>query len=214
MSDDKNVDEHPLVGSISIERFVTYRRLTADDDSAAALYTANVALSGAFYGPLQALEVALRNAVDHELSSSHPGWLTGAPGLHEAELRQVASARDRLTRQGKPHVHGRLVAELMFGFWTALFANAYDTDLWRMSLHRIFYPRQQRSDVHDALDRLRTLRNRIAHHEPIVQRRLHDDHQRILDLLSWISPEMQDWVGRHSRVEPLLALQPHEVTSF
>ena len=203
-----------LVRSVSDERFDTYRRLAGGDQAGWDLYAANVAISGAFYAPLQTLEVTLRNAVDRELSARHPGWLTGTSVLHGPELRQVADARERLTRQNKPHEHGRLVAELQFGFWTSLFANSYDTDLWRSALHRSFYPRQQRSNVHDMLDRLRTLRNRIAHHEPIVQRRLLDDHQRILDLLSWLSPVAAEWVDARSRVIDLLAVPPKLIVSF
>lgn len=203
-----------LVKAVSVERFATYRRLATTDDAAWALYSANVAYSAAFYAPLQALEVALRNAADRELSRRHPGWLTGPSALHGPELRQVADARDRLVRQSKPVNHGRLIAELSFGFWSGLFANAYDTDLWRTALHRLFYPRQQRAAVHDALERLRTLRNRIAHHEPIIQRRLMDDQQRITDLLSWIDPATARWVDERSRVLDLLVLQVGDIDTF
>jgi Swt1-like HEPN/Abi-like protein len=203
-----------LIKAVSSERFEKYRRLAASDAAAWELYSANVAYSAAFYAPLQALEVALRNAVDRELSHRHPSWLTGTSILHGPELRQVAEARDRLARQSKPADHGRLIAELSFGFWSGLFANAYDTDLWRTALHRLLYPRQQRPQIHDMLERLRTLRNRIAHHEPIIQRRLMDDQQRIVDLLSWIDPATARWVDERSRVLGLLVLPPAEVATF
>jgi len=203
-----------LIRSVSDERFATYRRLAGSDKPAWDLYAANVALSSAFYAPLQTLEVTLRNSVDREMSHRHPGWLTGTAVLHGPELRQLSDACERLTRQGKAHDHGRLVAELSFGFWTSLFANSYDTDLWRTALHRTLYPRQQRAALHDMLDRLRTLRNRIAHHEPIIQRRLLEDHQRILDLLSWLDPAVAGWVDRRSRVIDLLVLPTNEITSF
>ena len=203
-----------LVRSISSERFDTYRRLAGNDAAALHLYGMNVALSAAFYGPLQALEVTLRNAIDGELSRRHPGWLSGTAVLHGPELRQIQDARDRLDVQGKSHDRGRLIAELSLGFWTGLFANAYDTDLWRTSTYRIFYPRQHRAPLHDALDRLRTLRNRIAHHEPIVQRRLLDDHQRLLDVLNWLNPSVAQWVDERSRVIGLLMLEPAAVADF
>ena len=51
-----------FVAAISADRFSTYR-LWADQNDALAtrLYTFNVQLSAALYGPLHMLEVALRN---------------------------------------------------------------------------------------------------------------------------------------------------------
>ena len=115
-----------LIEAIPAGRFATYRQLVATDEAAWELYSANVAYSAAFYAPLQALEVALRNAIDRELSRRHPGWLTGTTVLHGLELPQVADAQDRLARQSKAVDHGRLIAELSFGFWSGLFADAYD----------------------------------------------------------------------------------------
>jgi hypothetical protein len=41
--------------------------------------------------------------------------------LHEQEARKVDAARTALRNAGKPLETRRLVAELTFGFWTALF---------------------------------------------------------------------------------------------
>ncbi|ELB86058.1 hypothetical protein Rwratislav_46905, partial [Rhodococcus wratislaviensis IFP 2016] len=54
----------------------------------------------------------------------------------------------------------------MFGFWRFLHSRSYEATLWTPSL-RHAYPHQtprRRSDVYNHLN---TLRNRIAHHEPI-----------------------------------------------
>ena len=61
-----------------------------------------------------------------------------------------------------------------------------------------------RHQAHRALDRLRLLRNRVAHHEPIFEQSLVEDYHRILDVAGWISADVRGWIERHSRVPALL----------
>jgi hypothetical protein len=135
----------------------------------------------------------------------------------------VGDATQRLYDLGKQPTAGRVVAELSYGYWVGL-ANAYDTTLWRTDLHRIFTPRiEARRALHETLDRLRTLRNRIAHHEPIFQRKLSDDYARIRMVLGCLSPSTLAWLDHHSTrgrssapvgVPAALAVKPDEVTEF
>ena len=61
-----------LSASLSPERLATYLRATQGVmDHALALHVRNAALGSAFFGPLQALEVALRNAMHRELSAAY-----------------------------------------------------------------------------------------------------------------------------------------------
>jgi hypothetical protein len=104
---------------------------------------------------------------------------------------------------------------LTYGFWVALFANAYDTTLWRTDLHKLFTPRvKNRHTLYDALDRLRTLRNRIAHHEPIFQRKLADDYRRIRNIVGFISVPTLAWLDHHSTVSTAITLDPAEIRTF
>ena len=107
-----------------------------------------------------------------------------------------------------------IIAAANFGFWVALFAKKYDATLWRTVLHQCFSAGPSRGNVHDRLNRLRTLRNRIVHHEPILQRQLRADHDGILWLLDRLSPEMAAWVEHHSRVRETLALSSHRMRRF
>jgi hypothetical protein len=81
--------------------------------------------------------------------------------------------------------------------------------LWRPILHHAFpQAKLPRKDVHHPLDQLRLLRNRIAHHEPILTRPLAEDYQSVLQILSWICPETATWVAHHSTVPTVLAARP------
>jgi hypothetical protein len=110
--------------------------------------------------------------------------------LHKAE--------DALRRERKPLDAGRVVAELSFGFWTSLFGPRY-SGLWNNHLVKAF-PRRplQRSEVQVRLNSIRKLRNRVAHHEPILSRPLQKDVNQIFDTLSWIDPVTARWVRSNS----------------
>lgn len=205
-----------LRDAMSDERFETYLR-QADEDPRRALqfYTRNAALGASFHGPLQALEVTLRNAVHRALSGSHGvTWYKNRDLLRRPEQRSVEKALDSLHTKRKPWVPGRVVAELNFGFWVALFSKKYDSDLWCGHLRLEFAPEPNRTELHNQLDRLRTLRNRIAHHEPILQRNLATDHEKLLWILRMLSSETARWVAHHSRVPEVLAQSSHAIKRF
>ena len=123
-------------------------------------------------------------------------------------------ADQRLTDRGKIVTDGRLVAELGLAFWVSLFGKAYDQSLWRPYLCRCFSPRPDRRNLFNDLDRLRTLRNRIAHHEAIFHRRLGDDFGRLASVLDGLSPSTWEWVEHHSRVLGILTTKADSLTSF
>lgn len=200
---------------IADERFATYLALASDDEVLALqLYVRNIAVGSAFHGPLQALEVTLRNTVHNYMVQVHGAhWFDSAP-LRDTEQKAVRKAKQSLQREGKPQTPGQLVAALNFGFWVALFARKYDGTLWRTVLYQCFDSRPSRTEVHDRLNTLRTLRNRIVHHEPILQRNLRADHARLLWLLRRLSPPTRAWVAHHSRVRQVLALPTHRLGRF
>lgn len=201
--------------AISSERFGTYERLAHGSELAAfQLYTFNAALGSAFHGPLQALEVTLRNAV-HALmmTAEGPSWYDATP-LHATQRDAVEAAKQSLRRERKSETPGGIIAGTNFGFWVGLFAKRYDALLWRPLLHQVFHPTPARRHVHGQLDRMRTLRNRIAHHEPIVQRNLRADYGTILWLLDLLSPTKAAWVKHYSRVPETLRVSGSSLQHF
>lgn len=112
-----------------------------------------------------------------------------ALGLLEVALR------NNLREQNKPEDPDRLVAELTFGFWTSLLSRDYERRLWPKLLIPVFplMPKRERvrSKVADRLKRIRWLRNRISHHEPIYRlekpTELYGD---LLEAISWLAPAL------------------------
>ncbi|HEX8322025.1 MAG TPA: hypothetical protein VF632_26810 [Longimicrobium sp.] len=186
-------------------------------------YLWNIALCEATYPTLQTLEVALRNAVFDAGCASYP--FTASPSLAQVpcwldtavllpgDRSKVAGAKARLRDAGKPPEPCRLVAELTFGFWTTLFDVRYENTriLWpRLFGQKIFAdaPKRfrNRKALSPLLNRVRHLRNRAFHHEPIWHwRDLREQHAIALDLIGWMSPPLRETVGALDRFDAVYA---------
>lgn len=70
---------------------------------------------------------------------------------------------------------GSVIAELTMHFWKRLYGPDYDQTLWRTTLKRTFPNKKlSRADVADKLEVIYQSRNRLAHHEPVLHKRLDD----------------------------------------
>lgn len=221
-----------LTGCLSRDRIAKYLRATQGNlQSALALYNWNTAVSAAFYGPLQWLEVTLRNSFDKCLVEEygHEWYLQEGVGLDSLAIQKVNAAKGQIVTKGHTVTHSRMIAELPFGFWTSLLGPGgmlpateeelaegedpptrkkanYEMTLWRPALRKSFPYRKRlpKKEARESLDYMRTLRNRVAHHEPIFQRDLHADHAQILRVTGWTSPAARAWIEEYSRVPDLL----------
>lgn len=202
--------------ALSAERLTPYVRATNGSlAEAVRLYEWNLAVSGALYEALGILEVVLRNALSEQLAAHH-GTLAGhwydAPlGVLSVQATDdIGAARNRVVKLRRGESPGRVIAELNFGFWKFLLARRYEATLWTGYLRHAFpnLRPQNRATVYGALDALHTLRNRIAHHEPIHKRNLSTDMLTIYRVLDWIDPEVRAWAIGLSRLQPLITARP------
>ena len=192
--------------ALSLERFGRYLAWAADDrGQAIALYSLNTRLSECLYTPLQTLEVALRNRIHSVLTvTKGADWYSDTAGVllvaHQSD--QVAKAIEELARAGKPLTAGGVIASLTFSFWTSMFNKDYET-LWQQILYRIadsHAPKGlKRKSFSGPLTPIRVLRNRIAHHEPILGWNLRKHHAQIIELIEWISRPAATWCRENDR---------------
>ncbi|MDF2096524.1 hypothetical protein [Aquibaculum arenosum] len=177
--------------------------------AAIKLYVHNTILSEGFYTPLQGLEIALRNALHAQFSNRFGAdWYDAAiKDIRHPQTTMIARAKTTLRRDRKPITPSGMVAELSFGFWVGLLGPDYEVPLWRRCCRHAFPYRplhHERKQVLGALNSVRRLRNRVAHHEPILHRNLETDHQTIINAASWICPHTAEWIRAHSRLPGLL----------
>ena len=57
----------------------------------------------------------------------------------------------------------------------------------------------ERATIHERLMEIKTLRNRIAHHETLIKRNVEKDYHDLLELIGWISPTTREWVEFENR---------------
>lgn len=222
-----NINFREVATRLTALRLESYLR-AADGEIEAAirLYDWNTNAAGALHGDLGHLEIVFRNTIDAALVQygATEGWpdvwyqRTGLfPGRHSRRAREdISTARQRATRGGRrAEEHGRVIAELNFGFWRYLCKPPYLTSLWVPAVASAFplhptanRPEQVRADVADRMQRLHFLRNRIAHHEPIHQRDLSRDHEQLLELVGWMCPDSYAWIAATSRTPRMLATRP------
>ena len=191
--------------ALSLERFGRYLDWAAGDRARAIeLYTLNTRISESLYTPLQMLEVALRNRIHAVMTEArHEDWFHDASFLlGKWQPDQLAKAIEEVREGRREPTPGRIVAALTFSFWTAMFGKEYET-LWQTTLHRIGRRADgkglTRKHFSGPLADIRTLRNRIAHHEPIIMWDLAQRYRKIIELTGWLSPAAAQWCEAHSR---------------
>ena len=187
--------------ALAAERLDAYRQDGAEPAIALARYLWNMALSEALYSPLQFAEVALRNTLHRSLKTRYASdaWYESpAVPLAEWQRQMIAEACAQLRDHGKEVTAGRVVAGLSLGFWTGFLNKRQSrTGLGHYLVKNAFphAPREERDlskqDARWAV--IRSLRNRVFHHERIVHfADLAGQHRTILDVIAWISPEMHE----------------------
>ena len=193
--------------TLSLERFGRYRGWAdGDPERALALYALNTQISEALYTPMQMLEVALRNRVHAVMTEArHDRWFEDDGFLAVTLQRdQWTKATADIVAERKDPTPGRIVAALTFSFWTSMLSPAYE-NLWQTTLHRIARREDgkglRRKDFSAPLTPLRVLRNRIAHHEPVLHWNLLKHYAAIMRLTRWLSPAAADWCVAYSRFD-------------
>lgn len=181
-----------------------------DYPRATALYLWNSELAGALLETFGHVEVFVRNAIHREMSSVRPtnalrSWLVDPDLLDSEQLRRVDEVVARLRKSKKQPTEDRVIAGLSLGFWTAMLAKKQE-ELWRQRLRRAF-PNGDgtRAQAAGYVNRMAQLRNRVAHHEAIIDQPVADRLQDALELAGAIDPAAAAWIKTSSRVETLLA---------
>lgn len=180
-----------LERAISPDRLGTYRgEALATGRDVLDLYVWDRDVAAGAMADIAILEVAMRNAMNDALISraQRPDWYAADIGLDNRSLQAVAKAWGEVPEPRR--TPGRVVAQLMFGFWRNLLESggvvgagplkrtvSYE-DIWRSDLRLAFrggraVARSEGSQFTrtwtlDIVKDVHALRNRAAHHEPLL----------------------------------------------
>ncbi|CAD2254988.1 Abi family protein [Xanthomonas arboricola] len=158
------------------------------------LYIFNTKISSAIMADIHFVEVALRNKFDRELTRffgvrwfSENALLSVVDGRAQSILQKAQRDAGRLFNGQPPP--GKVIAELTLGFWSTLTDRRYEHTLWVPCLHKSFYSQPPRRSVfNQQLEKIRQLRNRTAHHEPIFHLDLLGAHKAMAEVCAVLCP--------------------------
>lgn len=177
------------------------------------LYVWNAELGAALMTPISVCEVVIRNAVDDALSAVHGQQWPWDRGFY---LTLNVKGRDVLdkAKRGQPTT-GKVIAELSFGFWENMFVGSFDAALWNRHLNVVLpnlptgqTVQQSRYHIRQELEKLRRLRNRIAHYEPLLVINASACLQAVQQLIAYRCVDTAAWVGQTSNIAALIASKP------
>ncbi len=178
--------------------------------AALALYDWNAQVSGAFMAPLHICEIVIRNAVSDALTAVYGDRWPWSP-VFEVSLPDprvgYSPRRDLREARRRQSTTGKVIPELKFVFWQKMFTGRHDVRVWDPHFRRVL-PNVNASktvaalrvEVYAELERVRLLRNRIAHHEPIFRRNLTEDFDKIAALIRSRCRHTADWMLQKQRV--------------
>jgi hypothetical protein len=206
-------------------RFGRYlQAVNGDRLRAIALYEWNARVSAGFQRDLAHVEVALRNAYD----TAAIGWggsghwlLDGYAGVFAPVFRTKGrrsrdinehprdQVRQAIRSAGGPNATaGKVIAQLSFGFWRYLSTSAHEKTLWVPYLHRAFAPGTDRARIDAPIGRLHELRNRVAHHEHLLNQNVLSRFNDLLDVAQALQPDLATFLSTSSDIPHLAAWQP------
>lgn len=184
-----------------------------DRDVALELYAWSSRTAAVSFEVVGHLEVLLRNAVDRELrthfneaSVGIPWFLMPIPDGADLSIA-VEAVRTRLRPMNRESRH-QIVAGLSFGFWSGLLGRKYE-QLWRDCLHRAF-PNStgQRKQLAVAVEGVRKFRNRLAHHDSLLNVDVPFEIRRVLEVAGFIDTSAAKWLQQVSAAMDQYAQRP------
>lgn len=204
-------DAERVADALSRERLSKYLVRTGNDASRAlALYEWNSEAAAALTAVLSVVEIALRNGIHRALTDAFgPTWHR-VPRLrhsHAVVESELVGAETR-TRKPSPMLPD-IIAASNFNLWRELLRPPYAGVFWAKRLPIAFpnvtltgHERQLLPPLHDRVERLQDLRNRIAHHEPIlgsswerIGAKAAARHTEAVELLRWMDADLACWIG-------------------
>ncbi|HED3891837.1 TPA: hypothetical protein R4229_004299 [Morganella morganii] len=214
-----------IKASLSAARIGTYENIVGgpvgiqQTEKALRLYMWNAQISSAFFIPLHVCEVVMRNAISEVLETVYGAnwpWSYGFERSLPNPVRGFKSKDELINGRRNQPTTGKVIPELKFVFWQKLLTSRFDSRLWNNHILTAFPQAavqgvnavQLRLNLYNDLETVRKLRNRIAHHEPIISRNLEDDFTTIKRIISYRCQHSLKWMQSNQMLLPLLTLKP------
>jgi len=167
-------------------------------------YELNLKLSKDYYILLAVLEVSLRNSISFYFEKNIGIDWMDSDFLNVNSKKKIKELTTRLSKTKHSIGNDRIISELSFGFWTALFRKDYATTMRIKTIKSIFpnLPNQKtkfidRNYIDKKLNHIRIFRNRIFHHEKIINKtEFANIENDILEILEYFDTDVKEFAIR------------------
>lgn len=216
-----------IAENISVDRLSSYKYDKADStELILSRYIYNIQISESFYPVIAALEVALRNRLYNAVVKlKGQNWLLEEIKqqaiLSENERNILLEAYNKLKRKNNLPSTGAVIAELTFGFWVNLCKKSYKNSLWDKQdfFSNVFpdfdnyfnSPTWDKTKVlFPELKEILRLRNRIFHHEIIINNKngIENCYDKTHRVLYSLSKEYADMFEDSFRFKDIIKQKP------
>ena len=207
-----------LYSNARVSRYV--KAANGDRRKAQKMYYANARVAQLFQPLLSFFEVILRNQLHYALAAhfNDVQWLinqktgfmsdpslthtvkkTGKVMVNDFLKKEVERSERTLIGKKRNVTAGRVIAELNLGFWNSLYETHHYALLKGVpcKIFKSLPTGYGRKEVNNAIQEIRTLRNRVSHNEPLCfSNKAYDMtyakemYNKINDFLSWINPNI------------------------
>lgn len=200
-----------LSQSMSRQRLEEYlRHVDGCENRALDLYHWNLEISAGMIIPLGVTEVVIRNAIVEAIENQYnKEWFNSKGIIRSLGLQYPKKQKTKFKNSGQ------LITKQTFSIWNNFLISRSHKKLWDSHFHNSFpnAPTNQPNEVlrkllFKALDELRYVRNRVAHHEPIYKRKLEEDIKRIDWIIRWRCNVTADWLSSVNPVPSLMSRRP------
>lgn len=171
---------NPIEGGIAEGKMRHYLNAAHQDKKVAAqMFHLDGAVAASFLEPIRLVELVLREAIHQNMTQVY-----GSRWMHQEELidaRSLEKVTHSANRLGKNPSGDKIVSDLSLGFWAGLFQKGgpasfdpsqrirHSETLWTPVLSNLFKDeRPERKYIAALTLKISYLRNRMAHHEPIL----------------------------------------------
>ena len=208
-------NEKIIKNSLSSIRLSRYLQKTGNTSDALKLYLWNSEISGALLPILSLCEVTLRNSIDVALTNIYgENWAYNEVfRLSLPDTKKGFNSRQEIINLSKKHKNSpnQIITEAKFIFWQTLFTKRHDERIWNTQLSKCF-PNMEllssipegRTEIYQTIEKIRKLRNRIAHHEPIFYLNIHEKYNLICRLIGFRCKTTENWIRNKNELYPYI----------
>lgn len=209
-------NEEIIKNSLSNIRLRQYLKATDNNSEALELYLWNSTISAALLPALSLCEVTLRNTIDFALTNIYGRRWAYNKAFHISlpNTKKGFNSRREIEELSKKHKNApdQIIAETKFIFWQSLLTKRHDERIWNTQLNLCFPNMnltipvsERRAKIYQTIERVRRLRNRIAHHEPIFYLDTRAKYEMICQMIGLRCKTTENWIRNHKKQYQWLA---------